>query len=175
MGSFTAPISAAFELQRTVLESSQEFLETSIDYHTGVADTLVMGIDRQETVQRRLLALQHVAWHRLTGRVDERVPQLEPATEEVLSVVDQQFSQLYASHSEVYDEVIDDLEAGSDACDELGDQYLAALDTQVAVLANASQAAESQTQLLADQYNGYHESELTTLQQQVEPSSASDD
>jgi gas vesicle protein len=144
-------ITSAFEFQRLALEHSQEVLETSIDWQRGVNDTIVAGIEDQEDVQRRFLALQHVGVHRLCDRADDNLPAVQPATDELREVVDDQFSQLYDNHEEVFDTLVDELENSAEVYDDVSDDYLAAVDDQIEMLVDAADEFESQSIEAADQ------------------------
>lgn len=145
MAVFPAPASTMFELQRTALEQGQRALETGVAFQTNTSRFLVDGMERQKRTQRRVLALQHVAVHRICNRIDERTPGPNPATDAVREVVDEQYSRLYELNDETFDRYVADLEVGVDAYDDVSAEYLDALSEQVALLVRATETAEAES------------------------------
>lgn len=172
MAAFTAPFESAFELQRTLLQQGQETVETGLDFQTSVTRTLVDGLEEQEDVQRRMLALQHVVVHKLCESIDEQVPGAHLATQEFRAVVDEQFDQLYRGHEEVYANVIGELENSVDAYDDVSVEYMDALDGQLDLLVSAHEDLEEQSVEAAAQFDdriASLQTEVVDLRNQVDP------
>lgn len=143
MVALLVPVSATFELQRAVLEQGQQALEASITFQTDAGRSLVEGLERQQRIQRRTLALQHVAVHRICDRIEEYTPEPNPMTDAVRDVVDENFDQLYELSDETFERLASDLDAGVDAYDDVSADYLDALEEQAALLVRTLEKAES--------------------------------
>lgn len=172
MAAFTAPLETAFELQRTLLQQSKETVETSLDFQTSVNRTIVEGLEEQEDIQRRMLALQHVVIHKLCDSLDDQVPGAHMATEEFRDVVDEQFDQLYRNHEDIFADVVGELENSVDAYDDVSVDYLDALDDQLDLLVTAHEDLEAQSVEAAEQFDDRIDSlqaEVVDLREQVDP------
>lgn len=139
---FPALVSTTSELQRGTLEQGLQAAETGAGFQTSMGWSLVDGIERQTRAQRRMLALQHVAIHRVCNRIDEHTPGSNLATDAVREVVDEQFSQLYEMNDETFDTLEADLEHGVETCDGVSTELLDALSDQTELLLRAIEDAE---------------------------------
>lgn len=172
MAGFTAPLETAFELQRTLLQQSQETVDTSRDFQTSVNRTLIDSFEEQEDIQRRMLALQHVVIHKLCDRLDEQVPGAHLATDEFRDVVDVQFDRLYQNHEDFFASLIAELENSVDAYDDVSIEYLDAVDDQLDLLVTAYEDLEAQSVEAAEQFDDRIDSlqaEVVDLREQVDP------
>jgi len=144
MYAHTVALSAGLGIQRQAIESSQRALKTAIDIQTNLADSAVDTVSRQERVQRRLLALHHVAIHRLLDRADDRQVAGAGVSEPLRSVTDDQFRRFYDGHEELFETLTTDLEASTDAFDEVSAEFLDALDELTALATSATEQTETQ-------------------------------
>lgn len=158
------PLGAALELQRQAIEAGQQTLATGIDFQTNVSETVLLGIEKQERVQRRLLSIQHVLVHRLCERVEEDSDSLGGATDGVRDVTDRHFSQLYENHGEFYDTLLDELEVTVDVYDEVAHEYVDAVDETVALAVTAHEELETQSIEALEQWDD----QLSLLDGQVD-------
>lgn len=153
MSAFTAPLESAFALQRTLIQKGHETVETGLEFQTGLNRALVDGLEDQEDIQRRFLALHHVVLHRIFDSLDEQLPGAHLAIDDFRDVVDEQFDQLYDNHEEVFENLVDELEDSVDACDDVGVDYLDALDDQLDLLVDAQEELETQSVEAAEQFD----------------------
>jgi len=144
MYAHTVALSVGFDIQRQAIESSQRALETTIDIQTNLTDSTIDTVSRQEDVQRRLLALQHVAIHRLLDRAGDQQVGVVELNEHLRSVTDDQFSSLYDGHKELFETLTTDLEASAAALDEVSMEYLDAIDELATLTMSATEQAETQ-------------------------------
>lgn len=140
----TVALSIGLDAQRQAIEGSQRVLETGIEAQTNLAKSTIDTVSRQEDVQRRLLALQHVVAHRLLDRIDERDIGVDGPSEQLRTVTDDQFSRLYDGHSELFDAITGDLEEGADALERVSTEYLDAVDELAALAVAATEQTETQ-------------------------------
>lgn len=142
---YATPLKAGFELQRVALESGQGMLEAGVEFQDGLQDSVLTGIESQQTIQRRLLTMQQVALHRIAHRIEMQSPGPPNLTQELLDVVDEQYGQLYESHDDLYDGVTGELENGGEACTAVSTDSLEVLEEQLGLLRDASEELEDQS------------------------------
>jgi uncharacterized phage infection (PIP) family protein YhgE len=172
---YETPITAAFELQRTALQSGKKAAETGVELQEGIHQSMVSGVESQQRIQRRILSMQQVTCHRVARRIEERSPGPPDVTAELLDVVDEQFDQLYESHADLFEGVTDELENGTDAFEEFADDSLDAIDEQLELILETSEQIESQSVEATEQLDeqlALLETQLDELQKQFDRAQA---
>lgn len=159
----TAPLTTTFELQRTALDHSHRTLGTLLDFQTNLNETLLEGIEKQETVQRRILALHHVGLHRVFNGVEEELPGPSVPPDEFRSVLDDQFRQLYSNHEDVFEGLLEELERNVEAYDEVSVDYLDSLEEQIDLVVATHEDLEAQSVGAAEEFD----ERIDTLQEQL--------
>lgn len=140
------PFAVAFDIQRDLLETGRQTVETGVDFQQELTESLVDGIESQREAQRRILGLQYVTLRRTLRRTDEETPG-PAAAEEVLRDIDHQIADLQADQEEAFDTLIDTLEETGDALEEA---TMDSLDTVEEQLSALSVALEQLEQLESD-------------------------
>lgn len=145
------PLTTAFELQRTAIQQTRDVFDTTVEFHTNLNEILLDGFEEQQSIQRRLIAIQHVVAHRLVDRVEEDMPVVDAGTDQAREVLDEQFTQLYDNHEQLFRSTVDEFATSVDAYDDVSEDYLAALDEQLALLIRTQEEVEGQSVETAEQ------------------------
>jgi len=138
-------VTATFEFQRRLLEQNRAVLEQSIAAGTRSTEGVVDGVAGRESVGRRAVELQRETVHAALDALEASVPGAEEATAGIRASVDEQFDQLLAVHEEAFENVTVQLQDGAEAYDEFTRDYLAAVDEQLGLVAEAHKQLEAES------------------------------
>jgi len=164
MVDYTTPVTTAFEMQRATIEQSQKALEQSVSFQQNVNEAVIDSLDTQESAQRRGVELSKTAFHSYLDAVEATMPGMAGTVDEVRQAVDEQYDFLLENHAEVFDNVESEMLEGVEAYDEMTEDYVTAVDEQVALLVEAHEELESQSVEVAEQFGA----QLEEVQEQVE-------
>jgi len=163
MVDYTTPVTTAFEMQRATIEQSQKALEQSVTFQQTVSEAVIDSLDTQESAQRRGVELSKTAFHSYLDAVETTMPGMASTIDEVRQSVDEQYDFLLENHAEVFDNVESEMVEGTEAYDEMTDDYVTAVDEQVSMLVEAHEDLESQSVEVAEQFGD----QLEEVQEQV--------
>jgi len=164
MVDYTTPVTTAFEMQRATIEQSQKALEQGVSFQKNVNEAVIDSLDTQESAQRRGVELSKTAFHSYLDAVEATMPGMAGTVDEVRQAVDEQYDFLLENHAEVFDNVESEMLEGVEAYDEMTEDYVTAVDEQVALLVEAHEELESQSVEVAEQFGA----QLEEVQEQVE-------
>jgi len=145
MTSYTTPINAAFELQRSTIKQSQQALTNTVEFQKRFNDAVIDSLDTAEETQQQGVELTRVAVHNYLDAVEASIPGLAGSLDEVRATVDEQFDQFASGHAEAFDAYETQLSEGADAYDEFATEYLKTVDEQIDLLLEGHEDVESQT------------------------------
>lgn len=175
-----APITSAFELQRTAIEQSREAVERMIDFQHQWNEAVVSGTEMTGEFYGQGIETSRRAMHGYLDVVETTFPGSDDAVTQIRETIDEQFDQLEAQQREAMDLAEDSIGDAEDA----PEAYLDALDDQLDVLIDAHEQTEErtvealeqiETQLEQLQEDGRAQAEelqerVQDLQRQLQPS-----
>lgn len=171
----SAPLTAAFELQRTAVRQTWQTVETGVGFHTAVNDIFARTLQDQQPVQRRVLVLQHIVFHTVCDKLEEDLPAIHVLTGELRDLTDEQFDQLYENHDAFFDTIVGEFNNGVEALDDVSEEYLAALDEHLEAAVRAHEDIEGQSIQTVEQFDeqfGTLQDQVVDLKTSVDPASA---
>lgn len=150
------PMSAMFEMQRSMIKSSQTAVESSVRFQRAASDAFLGSLDTTKSVQKSGVALTKQAW---LSSLDALEGALPPETlEEARSVVDEQYESLDQAHDEAWESYESGLQESLDSFDELTDTQIELLHETFDALLEATEDAESVAQEAAESVEAATES-----------------
>ncbi|WP_336360443.1 hypothetical protein [Haladaptatus sp. ZSTT2] len=145
MSQYTTPVSAAFEMQRTMINQSQRMAEQSVAFQKSMGKLFLNGLESQKSAQQSGVAFTKAALHSYFDAIEATIPGSRGNVEQVRDIVDEQFETLSEGHSELYEGVEQEFERSLENYDELSEEYLNALKEQTTLVLENAEDMEAQT------------------------------
>lgn len=144
MSEYSSPVSAAFELQRSALESTHEAIGNSVQAQKQLNDAMIDGFTPARNASQRSADLVRTGFDTYFDTVESVAP-AGSGLNDVREMVNEQLDLLEESQLDVIDQFETGLHENADSTEELLDEFLEALDEQVSTLLNAHEDLEGQT------------------------------
>lgn len=179
-----APLTTAFEFQRTTIEQSREAFERLIEFQLQLSEAAISGTEVTSDLYKQGIEMNRQALHNYLDAVEATLPRSGDAIVQIRDTIDEQFDQLEEQQQKALsmaEENISDVEKSSET-------YLDALDDQLDVLIDAHERTEKrtvealeqiETQVEQLQEEGQVEADelqkrITNLQDQMQPTVSED-
>jgi predicted nucleic acid-binding Zn-ribbon protein len=130
------PLGVALDLQRELLDTGRQTVETSVSLQQRVNRALLDGVESQRELDLRILARQYSLLRRTVRRADEETP--GPVTsEDALRALDRRVAALQTDREETVDSLVTALEAAGDTTGEVTLESFDTIEKQALVLSAA--------------------------------------
>lgn len=144
MSEFSSPMSAVFEFQRSAIQGTHEAIENGVQAQKSLNETFVDGFGPARATSERSTDLARMGIDAYFDAVESAVP-AGSGFGEVREMMHESIDTLEKSQLDALDEFEVNLQESAESTAELLDEFLAALDEQVATLLDAHEDLEDQT------------------------------
>lgn len=169
MTTFTNPLTTTFELQRQSLTQGQELFEQTVSLQQDMGQSAIEGLEAQKSAQRQAIEFQHDAIEAGLDAIESTVPGTE--NPEFRSLVDEQFEQYLSTHSEAFEIVSGELQAGVETYDEFLVEFVSFVEEQLETLVETHEELETQSVEVTEQVTEAVQDQFEELQHQFEQAS----
>jgi hypothetical protein len=152
MSTYTTPIDAMFETQRSAIKGSQEATKQAASFQKSMNRMAVSGTKGQESTQRQGVELLQAGTRSYLSAVGAMTPGARGSTQQLQRQADELFAQLKSSHAELFETLTEEAERGASSYEELAEEYLEATDEALDALLDAHENVQSGTTEATDEY-----------------------
>lgn len=150
MSEYTSPVSMAFEFQRNAIEGTHEAVQNSIQMQKNVNETFVGNFDPARDVSERGNDLVRTGIDTYFDAVESTVP-AGSGFAEVRTMMHDGLDTLEESQLDVIDQFEANVQESADSNEAFLDEFLTALDDQIATLLENHEQLEEQTVVALEQ------------------------
>ena len=143
MSTYTAPINALFETQRSAIQQSQRILEGTIEFQKSANRTALNGLSGLESTQRQGVAVAQAATRSYLSAVEAGTPGGSATGLQRNS--DELFDRLKENHAKLFDAMTQEAKRSVDSFDDLSTKYVESLDEGLGELLDAHQRTQEQS------------------------------
>jgi paraquat-inducible protein B len=161
---YTTPVSAAFEMQRSAIKQSQQAVENGFEFQKRMNAAMLGNFDTTEDAQRQTVELAEAGIHNYLDAVEATVPGSAATVEQMRANVETQFESLYEAHAEAFDVAEGEFAKGVDTYDDMTAQYVEAMNEQLETLLESHADVEEQVLKAFEQA----ENQMEEMQAQME-------
>lgn len=129
MSDTTNPMTAAFEMQRQMIEQTQEMTHEAVDVQKDSVHQFVDAIENMESLAEQNNDVSKQAVHAYFDAMASMLPEGGMDVSEFEEMVDDGFDQLTESQQQAFDAMNDAMKDGASAYDEFADAYVDAVDS----------------------------------------------
>ncbi|PSP73553.1 hypothetical protein BRC86_09055 [Halobacteriales archaeon QS_3_64_16] len=144
MSTYTTPIDAMFETQRSAIKQGQQATKQTLEFQRNASRMALSGLKSSESAQRQGVELLESGAHSYLSAVEAMTPGAQAGTGQLRRQTDELFGQLKTSHADVFATLTEEAERGVRSYDELTAEYLDAMDEQLETLLDAHTDIQSQ-------------------------------
>lgn len=143
MSTYTTPIEAMLETQRSAIKQSQRATSQAIAFQNSANRMALSSVKSSESTQRQGVELLEAGTHSYLSAVEAMTP-VQAGTDQFRQNTDELFSQLKSAHADLFETLTAEAERGVSTYEDLAEEFLDALDKQTATLLDAHEDLQSQ-------------------------------
>jgi hypothetical protein len=150
MNDTTNPMTAAFEMQRQMIEQTQELTHETIDAQTQVVEQFLANVENLETLTEQNNEVSQQAIHAYLDAIETVMPEDSTDFSEIEQLVDDGFEQLSENQAEAFTAMTDAIEDGAAAYDEFAAAYTDAVDSSFDAFLETHERVEADVESAAE-------------------------